>query len=282
MKKLLISFLLATLIMMPTSLFGAEFETAHEFSAGDTISADMMNELFENIKLSKTVILSSDLVGTWSCKVSVRYSNNNVSDWTVDSDSLYNQLTSEITFSADGDGTYSYQSSAPNPFYATDARAIGSGYNYIVSSNSFYFKYPRYGSGQSEGDQKANYHLSKISKTSYLFTLGFSVLIPTPDSLICDKQNLPPIAPTLDNVTASGKTVSLAWTDNSDDETGFNVLRKDTLKGIWDNVTTSSTSADATSYIDTVTAAGLYWYRVSATNSIGDSTPSKVITVDVE
>ena len=123
---------------------------------------------------------------------------------------------------------------------------------------------------------------SKISKTSYLFTLGFSDLIPTPDSLICDKQNLPPIAPTLDNVTASGKTVSLAWTDNSDDETGFNVLRKDTLKGIWDNVTTSSTSADVISYIDTVTAAGLYWYRVSATNSIGDSTPSKVITVDVE
>ena len=43
MKKLLISFLLATLIMMPTSLFGAEFETPHTFSAGDTISADMMN-----------------------------------------------------------------------------------------------------------------------------------------------------------------------------------------------------------------------------------------------
>ena len=280
MKKLLISFLLATLIMMPTSLFGAEFETAHEFSAGDTISADMMNELFENIKLSKTVILSSDLVGTWSCKVSVRYSNNNVSDWTVDSDSLYNQLTSEITFSADGDGTYSYQTSAPNPFYATDARAIGSGYNYIVSSNSFYFKYPRYGSGQSEGDQKANYHLSKISKTSYLFTLGFSDLQPTPDSLICDKQNIPPIAPTLDNVTASGKTVSLAWTDRSTDETGFKVLRKDSLTGSYSTVTT--TSADATSYSDTVTAAGSYWYRVSATNSNGDSVASKMVKVDVE
>ena len=53
MKKLLISFLLATLIMMPTSLFGAEFETPHEFSAGDTISAEMMNELFEYIKLLK-------------------------------------------------------------------------------------------------------------------------------------------------------------------------------------------------------------------------------------
>ena len=281
MKKSILILIASILLSYPISLMGADFETTHEFKSGDTISADMMNELFENIKLSKTNILSSDLVGTWSCKVSVSYSNTHDSGWTDDSDNLYSKLISELTFSADGDGTYSYQSSAPNPFYATDARAIGSGYNYIVSSNSFYFKYPRWNEG-SQGDQKANYHLSKISKTSYLFTLGFSDLIPTPDSLICDKQNLPPIAPTLDNVTVSGKTVSLAWTDNSDDETGFNVLRKDTLKGIWDNVTTSSTSADATSYIDTVTAAGLYWYRVSATNSIGDSTPSKVITVDVE
>ena len=271
---------------MPTSLFGAEFETTHEFSAGDTISADMMNELFENIKLSKTVILSSDLVGTWSCKVSVSYSNTHDSGWTDDSDNLYSKLISELTFSADGDGTYSYQSSAPNPFYSHDDRAIASGKKYIVTSNSFYAKIPRKQNAEDGGeiqpDGKIVYSLSKTSKNSYLFLRGSTDQQYNPDSLICDKQNLPPIAPTLDNVTASGKTVSLAWTDNSDDETGFNVLRKDTLKGIWDNVTTSSTSADVISYIDTVTAAGLYWYRVSATNSIGDSTPSKVITVDVE
>ena len=104
----------------------------------------------------------------------------------------------------------------------------------------------------------------------------------------CEKQNLPPITPTLDNVTQipatsdSGYRVSLTWTDNSNDETGFNVLRRDTLEGIWDNVTTSSTAANDTSYIDTVTEAKTYWYRVSATNLIGDSTPSKVIPVDVE
>ena len=111
------------------NLLGAEFETTHEFSAGDTISADMMNELFDNIKLSKTVILSSDLVSTWSCKDSVSYSNTHDSGWTDDSDNLYSKLISELTFSADGDGTYSYQSSAPNPFYATDARAMS--YNRI-------------------------------------------------------------------------------------------------------------------------------------------------------
>ena len=278
MKKLLISFLLATLIMMPTSLFGAEFETTHEFSAGDTISADMMNELFENIKLSKTVILSSDLVGTWSCKVSVRYSNNNVSDWTVDSDSLYNQLTSEITFSADGDGTYSYQSSAPNPFYSHDDRAIASGYKYIVTSNSFYFKYPRYGSGQSEGDQKANYHLSKISKTSYLFTLGFSDLIPTPDSLICDKQNLPPNPPSSLTSDNSSSSITLTWTDSQTEAvTGYKVIRKTVVT---DNFTTVSTNTDNTTRTyedDNVSTGGTYWYRVRAYNSNGDGTPSMVI-----
>ena len=144
------------------------------------------------------------------------------------------------------------------------------------TSNSFYFKYPR----NEGGDQKANYHLSKISKTSYLFTLGFSDLIPTADSLICDKQNLPPIAPTLDNVTTSGKTVSLAWTDSSTDETGFKVLRKDILKGSYSTVTT--TSSGVISYDDTVTESKTYWYRVSATNSNGDSTGSKVVKVDVE
>ena len=99
----------------------------------------------------------------------------------------------------------------------------------------------------------------------------------------CDKQNIPPIAPTLDNVTASGKTVTLTWTDNSNNETEFNVWRRDSTEGSWDNVTTSATSADATSATDTtVTEAKKYWYRVSANNSYGESTRSKVITVDVE
>ena len=279
MKKSILIVLASILLSFPMNLLGGDFETPHEFKSGDTISAEMMNELFENIKLSKTNILSSDLVGTWSCKVSVRYSNNNVSDWTVDSDSLYNQLTSEITFSADGDGTYSYQTSAPNPFYATDARAIGSGYNYIVSSNSFYFKYPRWNEG-SQGDQKANYHLSKISKTSYLFTLGFSDLIPTPDSLICDKQNLPPNPPSSLTSDNSSSSITLTWTDSQTEAvTGYKVIRKTVVT---DNFTTVSTITDNTTrtYADTNVSTGTYWYRVRAYNSNGDGTPSKVIKVE--
>ena len=96
----------------------------------------------------------------------------------------------------------------------------------------------------------------------------------------CDKQNLPPTTPATFTASASGMTVSLAWTDNSTDETGFKLLRKDSLTGSFSTVTT--TSADATSYSDTVTDAKSYWYRVSATNSNGDSTGSKVVKVDVE
>ena len=150
MKKSILIVLASILLYYPISLMGADYETPHEFKSGDTISAEMMNELFENIKLSKTVILSSDLVGTWSCKVSVSYSNTHDPGWTDDRDNLSSKLTSELTFSADGDGTYSYQSSAPNPFYSHDDRAIASGYKYLVTSNSFYAIIPR---KQNVGDE---------------------------------------------------------------------------------------------------------------------------------
>ena len=279
MKKSILILIASILLSYPISLMGADFETIHEFKSGDTISADMMNELFENIKLSKTVILSSDLVGTWSCKVSIRYSSSHATGWTADSDSLYQKLTSTITFIADGDGTYSYESTAPNPFFAYDDRAI-SGHKYAVLSNSFYFTFPRKDqNGTIATDDKAIYYLSKTSKNSYLFIRGGATDI-SPDSLICDKQNLPPSMPSTFTASVSGKTVSLAWTDSSTDETGFKVLRKDSLTGSYSTVTT--TSADATSYSDTVTAAGSYWYRVSAINSNGDSVASKIIRVDVE
>ena len=261
---------------------GADFETIHEFKSGDTISADMMNELFENIKLSKTNILSSDLVGTWSCKVSVRYSNNNVSDWTVDSDSLYNQLTSEITFSADGDGTYSYQSSAPNPFYTHDDRAIASGYKYMVTSNSFYAKIPRKNNAQDLGailqDSKVSYSLSKISKNSYRFLILFNDAGISPDSLICDKQNLPPNPPTSLTSDNSSSSITLTWTDSQTEAvTGYKVIRKTVVT---DNFTTVSTNTDNTTRTyedDNVSTGGTYWYRVRAYNSNGDGTPSMVI-----
>jgi hypothetical protein len=281
MKKSILILIASILLSYPISLMGADFETIHEFKSGDTISADMMNELFENIKLSKTIILSSDLVGTWSCKVSIRYSNTHDPGWTDDSDNLSSKLISEITFSAVGDGTYSYQSSAPNPFYSHDDRAIASGYKYLVTSNSFYAKFPRKNNAEDGGeiqpDGKIVYSLSKISKNSYFFLKLVTSSGYNPDSLICDKQNLPPNSPSSLTSDNSSSSITLTWTDNQTEAvTGYKVIRKTVVT---DDFTTVSTITDNTTrtYADTDVSTGSYWYRVRAYNSNGDGTPSKVV-----
>jgi len=283
-KKLLISFLLATLIMMPTSLFGAEFETPHTFSAGDTISADMMNEIFDYIKNANKMISASELIGTWSCS---RYAQNSACavdssitwGWTLETNSGFRYNSGTLVMIDDGDGTYSYTTSKPNIFSCGDRINTGFG-DWVVKNNKLFINISRNGI-KGEANNRAHNIIVSLDVVS-----NSKLLMEIPDIEAeltvaeCDKQNLPPIAPTLDNVTASGKTVSLAWTDNSTDETGFKVLRRDSCDGSFSTVTT--TSADVTSYSDTVTAAGSYWYRVSAINSNGDSIASKIIRVDVE
>ena len=71
-------------------LMGAEYKTTHEFKSCDTIAAEMMNELFENIRGSKTFSTPKVLVGTWTCGSTVLYTStansNKASVWMVNSD----------------------------------------------------------------------------------------------------------------------------------------------------------------------------------------------------
>ena len=61
MKKSILIVLASILLSCPMSLMGADFETLHEFKAGDTLSAEMMNELFEYIKNSNKMIDPSEV-----------------------------------------------------------------------------------------------------------------------------------------------------------------------------------------------------------------------------
>ncbi|MFH0797702.1 MAG: fibronectin type III domain-containing protein, partial [Candidatus Omnitrophota bacterium] len=101
----------------------------------------------------------------------------------------------------------------------------------------------------------------------------------SPSSIIFTRLNTPPAIPTELTATASGLTVVLTWTDNSTDETGFKISRKDTLEGEFAEIGT--TSADTTTYTDTLTQSGTYWYRVMATNANGDSLGSNEAMVTV-
>jgi len=81
--------------------------------------------------------------------------------------------------------------------------------------------------------------------------------------------SLPPSGLT---ATAISKTeIDLAWTDNSSDETGFNVQRA-TDSGFTQNVTNTLVAANSTSYADTgLTPGTTYYYQVLARNADADS-----------
>jgi len=80
-----------------------------------------------------------------------------------------------------------------------------------------------------------------------------------------------PVAPSgLTITTLLSSKIIIAWTDNSNNETGFKVQRKLGATGTYTTITT--TGANATTYSDiSVTDGTSYCYRVAATNSAGDS-----------
>jgi hypothetical protein len=84
----------------------------------------------------------------------------------------------------------------------------------------------------------------------------------------------PPAAPSgLTATAASSSQINLVWTDNSTNETGFEIDRKTGSTGSWSQIAT--TGAGVTSYSNTgLTASTTYYYRVRATNSAGDSADS--------
>jgi RHS repeat-associated protein len=71
---------------------------------------------------------------------------------------------------------------------------------------------------------------------------------------------------------AAGAQVNLSWADTSGNETGFKIERKTGLGGTYSQIAT--VGANITSYSEAGLAPGTYYYRVRATNAIGDSSYS--------
>ena len=259
MKKSILIVLASILLSYPMNLLGVDSETPHEFKSGDIISAEMMNELFDYIKNANKMISASELIGTWSCEFYTQTSGCSLLT-TVGPDSLYRSSSTTLVMSYDNDNpkTYSYTSTIPNIFNCSDDPDNGTGLgNWVVRNNVLFIDVYKWGvKGDPSLEAQLRYvNLKKVSNTKLLMEIEQSKTV----FAECNKCCQPPIAPTLDNVTSSGKTVTLTWTDNSTDETGFKVLRKDILTGSYNTITT--TSADATTYSDTVTDNGSYWYR---------------------
>lgn len=89
-----------------------------------------------------------------------------------------------------------------------------------------------------------------------------------------------PTAPSGLVALAASSFMSLAWNDNSSDETGFMVERKTGVSGSWSQI--SSVGQNIAAYLDYGVSAGItYFYRVFAYNASGGSGYSNEASVTI-
>jgi hypothetical protein len=81
----------------------------------------------------------------------------------------------------------------------------------------------------------------------------------------------------LSAVSAQAATVGLTWTDNSNNEKGFNIYRAPDGNSTFSKV--GSVGIDAATFTDLNVAPGSC-YRVTAFNDVGESDPSNVDCLD--
>jgi hypothetical protein len=252
--------------------FGEDFSVPHRFNPGDLLSSDVLNDILEKISNDRKTITADDILGDWVC---LSYATPNqietvVAGWETDVSGLITQLqNSEIVFSKSGD-EYLISTSAPNPFNHTNADAIDG--QFTIGNSMLYFK-------RNEDVAPVVYAIYEVKRISDSRIVLYSppIISNYQATLICDRPNLPPVNPTFLSATLSDSTVSLTWSDDSDDETGFKILRRDSLTGEFAEISTAS--ENATSYTDILTTDGKYWYRVVAVNDNGDSLGSNVAKV---
>lgn len=88
---------------------------------------------------------------------------------------------------------------------------------------------------------------------------------------------VPAAASALNASATAGLNASLTWTDNSTNETGFRIERRE---GAGSYAQVGSVAANTTSFNDSGLVEGLsYTYRVIAYNGVGDATPSNEDTI---
>ncbi|MEJ7626044.1 MAG: LamG-like jellyroll fold domain-containing protein [Ferruginibacter sp.] len=103
---------------------------------------------------------------------------------------------------------------------------------------------------------------------------GIPDMVLIPDNAFANQVVLPPPPAKpgflLANAT-SFKSITLNWTDNSNDETGFEIVRSTQLSGTY--IPIGTTGAGITTYIDSIglSSTTKYWYKVRAVNLNGQS-----------
>lgn len=271
MKKIFCLIGIIIPFLLAGNSFSRDYKSSHKLKAGDVISADVINEVFDVIQTSTRSILPTDIIGSWTCIESTNQGGGGSFPlenygYTQEADGVMWSRSQVLTFSDNFDGTFSWSSENFHPFSSTEL--ISSNGNYTVVDNMFVSSFIN--------NSPANVY----SKIRLVGTTRFVLPAINTESLLsimCDKNNIPPESPTNQTITTDSNNVTLTWSDDSNDESEFIIMRRDKLTSGY--VETGRVPANVNTYQETVLNSGTYWYRIEAENSHGHSNGSNVVKV---
>ncbi len=281
------------LIAFVNTSLAEDFESPHKLEAGQTLSADVLNEIIESVAYSEKIPNRDDFLGSWSCRRSVSFHPNeppdvNVAYQATTEQGMINVTTGELVFTVDGSGNYLVTDSHPEIVSYPDSTEKMENEPYATLDGFITMAYKF-----QDPDDEANLgiyfdgvkRMKVVFKGSNQFELTSFNSLQMGSGIICNKTNLPPETPENTSVSVIESTVTISWFDKSDDETKFIVLRRDELDGEWVEIAevlpTAGTDTTVT-YADSNLAIGSYWYRVQAGNAHGNSLGSNIGRIDIQ
>ena len=305
--------LFALLIMcLSGSVHAADFKSAQKMAAGDVVSAEVLNDLFEQIEFNLTSADETNFLGTWNISQTVRWqggapgcsgdshgeeqeeedheehgdehgggsqckgsaSNNGFGAAT---DNLYRQRSDQVVFTDDGDGTFSLQTSDYCAFLIYGWGNNGSCAQRFAVFDNFFVSYSLNDGIEGEDDDLSKdgfFRIQKISDTRLL--LSAAMAGSTSYNVIrLDRVSSVPEPPSNLTATFDSGTVTLSWTENDSNFTSYSIRSKDKAEADFTQLSTSLSN----SFIDEIESGTTRWYRVFATNRTGDSLGSNVIRI---
>ena len=273
MKKTIATFIL---IFNLNYIQADEFDWGEDFKDGDTISADVFNQIFNTIEKINRAVVDTDLVGTWNCDA---ITTRETANWT-NKGSFFLLEDSQVNFNSSGEGlsidnAYTISTSSPSPLKRSDSAFSGS---YQLYKNMMFIKEiddanARIYAVDIVSDSRIELTFLETSATS--FPANYSSFV------VCDTTAAISNPPSDMTISQNGSSIIIGWADNSTDETGFKINKKTSSETTYTALTT--TEANVVTYTDSSVIEGTtYFYAVSAVNSNGDSRFSNPVSITVD
>jgi hypothetical protein len=290
MHRYLLSVVIFSFFFTGTAL-AKDFKSPHKLEAGQTLSADILNEIIESLSYSEKIPTRDDFLGTWSCRRSVSFHPDEVPNvplpYTATTEQgMIHVISGTLEFTTDGNGNYfATDQYPPILFYSFPPGITMENQAYAVLDGYLHLTYLMPDPDSPNQSATNGLERTQVSfRGDNQFELSSFHTLQMGSGIICNKTNIPPEIPEEATASTAGNTVTLSCKDRSEDETGFVILRRDSLESQWQEigeVAPAAGTGTAVSYTDTNLPSGTYWYRVQAKNAHGRSFGSNVSKVNI-